>query len=74
MGASNTCSKCGSNALRHSRWRFRDGPNRWLFYSAVRCRACEQRQFRFSPWGAAVTIAFASLVAFIVGVTYVVSS
>ena len=73
MVASNTCSKCGSTALRHSRWQLRDGLLRSLFYSAVRCQACQQRQFRFNPWGAALTIAVALLVAFAVGVIYAVS-
>jgi hypothetical protein len=73
MVASNSCSKCGSTALRHSRWQRRDGLLRSLVYSAVRCQACQQRQFRFSPWGATVTIAAALLVAFVIGVIYSVS-
>lgn len=68
-----TCSKCGSTSLRHSRWQPRDGLRRWLFYSAVRCQGCQQRQFRFSPWGAAVTVTVVLLVAFVVGVIYAVS-
>jgi hypothetical protein len=73
MVASNTCSKCGSTALRHSRWQWRDGLLRSLFYSAVRCQTCQQRQFRFSPWVAVLTIAVVLLVAFVVGVIYAVS-
>jgi hypothetical protein len=73
MVAINTCVKCGSTSLRHSRWQPRDGLLRSLFYSAVRCQACQQRQFRFNPWGAAVALGVALLIAFIAGVIYAVS-
>jgi len=46
---------------------------RSVFYSAVRCQACQQRQFRFNPWGVALVVGAVSLLAFIVSVIYVVS-
>ncbi len=73
MVASIACLKCGSTALRHSRWQSKDGLLRSLFFSAVRCQACQQRQLRFNPWGAAVTVAVALLVSFVAGVIYAVS-
>ena len=74
MGVSDACSKCGATALRHSRRRIKDGLLRPLFFSAMRCQACQTRQFRFSPWATTVTVAVVMLAAFIVGVIYAVAA
>ena len=74
MGVTDTCSNCGATSLRHSRWRTKDGLLRSLFYSAVRCHACQYREYRFNPWAATLTVAVVLLVAFAVGVIYAVAS
>ena len=73
MAVTNACSKCGAATLRHSRWRTKDGLLRSLFFSAVRCQACQYRQYRFSPWATTLTVAVVLLIAFFVGVIYTVS-
>ena len=73
MGPSATCPKCGTSSLRHSRWQRKDGAFKRLFYAAVRCQACQSRQIRFSPWGAALTVGVVLLVALVAGVIYSIS-
>jgi len=73
MGVTDACSKCGATALRHSRWRKQDGLLRSLFFSAVRCQACQYRQHRFSPWATTVTVAAVLSIAFVAGVIYAVA-
>jgi predicted nucleic-acid-binding Zn-ribbon protein len=73
MGVTDKCSKCGATALRHSRWRPKDGLLRSLFFSAVRCQACQYRQYRFSPWATTVTVAAVLSIAFVAGVIYAVA-
>jgi uncharacterized protein (DUF983 family) len=74
MGASATCTKCGTSSFRHSRWRRKDGAFKRLFFSAVRCQACGQRRYRFSLWGIAVALFVILLAAFVVGVVVVIST
>jgi hypothetical protein len=62
------CPGCGSAAVRPSHWRPQDGMLRLLFCSAVRCHSCGRRQFHFSPWGVAATVAVVLLIVFLVGV------
>jgi predicted nucleic-acid-binding Zn-ribbon protein len=73
MGVTDKCSKCGATALRHSRWRPKGGLLRSLFFSAVRCQACQYRQYRFSPWATTVTVAAVLSIAFVAGVIYAVA-
>ena len=73
MGVTDKCSKCGATALRHSRWRLKDGLLRSLFFSAVRCQACQTRQYRFSPWATTVTFAAVLSIAFVAGVIHAVA-
>lgn len=74
MGVTNACSKCGATTLRHSRWRLQDGLLRSLFCTAVRCQACQHRQYRFSPWATLLTVAIVLSIAFVAGVIYAVAA
>jgi hypothetical protein len=68
------CPKCSSSAIHPSRRRPQDGLRRLLFYSALRCRSCNNRHFRFSLWSLASTVGIALLISLAFGIAYAVIS
>jgi predicted RNA-binding Zn-ribbon protein involved in translation (DUF1610 family) len=73
MAASTACPNCGSETVRHSQWRRKDGVLRLLFFSTWRCQTCRHRSHRVSLWGAAAILGAVLVMSSCVGVVYIIS-